>query len=51
MKKSETVLAALCCLFFGIVVGFLIAPVKQGIEIGNNAGNTTNHNYGKDVEE
>jgi hypothetical protein len=51
MKKSDFILAGLCGLFFGIVLGFLIAPIKKGIDIGNNSGNTTNNNFGKDKEE
>jgi hypothetical protein len=43
MNKSESRILALCCLFLGIVIGFLISPIKKGIEIGNNAGNTTNN--------
>jgi hypothetical protein len=45
IKKSELILSTLCGLFFGIIIGFLIAPIKKGIEIGNNSGNTTNFDY------
>jgi hypothetical protein len=51
MKKSEVVLASLCGLFLGMVIGFLIAPIKKGIEFGNNSGNTTSNYYGKEEEE
>ncbi len=49
MKKEElkTILGAL---FFGILIGILISPIKKGIEIGNNAGNTNNY-YGEKKEE
>lgn len=40
MKKSTVILASLLGLFVGIVIGFLISPVKNGLEIGNNNGNT-----------
>jgi hypothetical protein len=43
MKKSEAILSILCGFLFGIVLGFLFAPIKKGI--GNNSGNTTNNNY------
>lgn len=49
MKKSEVVFTALFGFFIGIVVGFLISPVKKGFEIGNNSGNTTNY-YGKEKD-
>lgn len=45
MKKSEVVLMALSSFFFGVIIGFLITPVKKGIEIGNNSGNTTYNGY------
>jgi hypothetical protein len=46
MKKSEVVLATLCGFFFGVIIGFLLAPIKKGIDIGNNSGNTTNNHFG-----
>ncbi len=46
MKKSEIVLLSICSFLTGMVLGFLLAPIKKGIEMGNNCGNTTNHNYG-----
>jgi hypothetical protein len=42
MKKTTGILLAIACLFAGMVMGFLISPVKAGF--GNNAGNT-NYNY------
>lgn len=51
MKKVEIVVAALGGLFLGIIIGFLIAPIKKGIEIGNNAGNSTSYYYDKKSEE
>ncbi len=46
MKKSEVILATLCGFFFGVIIGFLVAPIKKGVDIGNNSGNTTNNNFG-----
>ena len=48
MKKSTAALVSIICLLGGIILGFLIAPVKEGI--GNNCGNTT-HNHYKLLEE
>lgn len=51
MKKSEVILATLCGFFFGVILGFLLSPIKKGIDIGNNSGNTTNNNFGdEDIE-
>ncbi|QAT51051.1 hypothetical protein EQM14_15450 [Caproiciproducens sp. NJN-50] len=38
MSKKEARLLALACTFIGIVVGFLIAPIKAGttVSCGNN---------------
>lgn len=38
MSKRETRLLALACTFIGIVIGFLIAPIKAGttVSCGNN---------------
>lgn len=38
-----------CSFLFGLVLGFLISPIKHGINIGNDSGNTVN-NYDKDKE-
>lgn len=51
MKKSEVVLSTLCGFCLGIIIGFIISPIKKGIELGNNSGNTTNNNYGGLEEE
>ncbi len=51
MKRLEKMLPVLCAFFAGIVVGFLIAPIKKGIEIGNNAGNSTTNCYGDKKED
>ena len=45
MKKKEIFMLAAITFSVGMVLGFLISPVKQGI--GNNSGNTTNNYYDK----
>ncbi len=50
MKKSTAVLVSAICLLGGcIILGFLIAPVKEGI--GNHCGNTTSNHYKFSEEE
>lgn len=46
MKDKEKVLLGLSCFLGGVVAGFLIAPIKEGIYCGNNNGNY----LGKDEE-
>jgi hypothetical protein len=46
MKKSTAILLSTMVFFLGIVLGFLVAPIKNGISIGNNNGNK----YQKTVE-
>lgn len=36
MTKKEGRLLALMCLFLGMVLGFLMAPIKAGVSCGNN---------------
>ncbi|MCI1981696.1 MAG: hypothetical protein LKJ45_00865 [Oscillospiraceae bacterium] len=38
MSKREVRLLALACTFFGIVLGFLLSPIKSGVSVtcGNN---------------
>ena len=45
MKKKSP--ALLCTVFFllGVVLGFLLAPVKNGVSIGNNSGNNSANVY------
>ena len=50
MSKKETILIAIGSLLLGVIIGFFIAPIKKGLEFGNNSGNTTNY-YGKEEEE
>lgn len=40
MDKHKNLLIASNCLFLGIVIGFFLAPIKNGISCGNNSGNT-----------
>lgn len=46
MKCKEKILFGATCFLGGVVVGFLIAPIKKGIYCGNNNGN----HLGKDEE-
>lgn len=36
----EKILVTAASLCFGIIVGFLLAPIKKGIYCGNHNGNT-----------
>ncbi len=40
MKCNEKALLGLSCFFGGVVVGFLISPMKKGLSIRNCCGNT-----------
>ena len=42
MTKKEGRLMAFLCLFLGMVLGFLMAPIKAGVSCGNN--NTISQN-------
>lgn len=46
MRKREIYMLSALAFSMGVVFGFLISPVKNGI--GNNAGNSTNNYYDKD---
>ncbi len=37
---AEKVLVILCCVLFGVIKGFFLAPIKRGINCGNNNGNS-----------
>ena len=39
MKNKEKALLGVACFLGGVVSGFLIAPIKKGIYLGNNCGN------------
>ncbi|MBZ9689689.1 hypothetical protein G9F72_025765 [Clostridium estertheticum] len=45
MKKREIFMLSALTFSMGIVFGFLLSPVKQGI--GNNSGNSLNNYYDK----
>jgi hypothetical protein len=47
MSKKEKFFIGFFGFLIGVIVGFLISPVKKGIEIGNNSGNTS---YAKEPE-
>lgn len=51
MKKSVAILSILCGFLSGVVIGFLLSPIKKGMEFGNNNGNTTHYHYGPEEEE
>ena len=42
---AEKILVILCCVLFGIVKGFKLAKIKQGITIGSNNGNGNGDYY------
>lgn len=44
MTKREIRLLAVACTFIGIVLGFLIAPIKAGVSCGNNNTITNTEN-------
>ena len=39
---EEKILVILCCVMFGVIKGFMLAPIKKGISCGNNNGNVYN---------
>lgn len=50
MTNREIRLLAVACTFIGIVVGFLLAPMKAGVFFGNNNNNTSdNDKYNPDL--
>lgn len=51
MKKSTAALLSFCCFLMGVIVGFLLSPIKDGVHCGNNNGNTTVYNSRKDESE
>ncbi|BCN32081.1 hypothetical protein [Anaeromicropila herbilytica] len=49
MNKNTGIILAVASFFAGMVCGFFIAPMKQGI--GNNSGNNYNYYDKKEEEE
>lgn len=45
MRKATGFLLSIIFLLFGVIVGFLIAPIKKGIYCGNNNSNNGNSTY------
>lgn len=39
---SEKILVILCCVMFGMIKGFILAPIKKGLIVGSNNGNVYN---------
>lgn len=50
MEDNRENLLKAACFLGGVVVGFLLSPIKKGVYLGNNCGNTTLPNK-DDVEE
>lgn len=46
---TEKVLVVLCCVLIGVIKGFLLAPIKAGIQCGN--GNGDYYFVGEDDED
>lgn len=44
---AEKLLVVVCCILFGMLQGFLIAPIKKGISCGNNNANNYGSSYGQ----
>jgi len=42
MKKSTVVFTSAFFFLLGVVLGFVFAPIKKGLYIGNNSGNNYN---------
>lgn len=49
MNKGRAVLISMLMFSVGMILGFLISPIKRGI--GNDSGNTTNNYYNKEETE
>lgn len=51
MRRATGFLLSIIFLLFGVILGFLIAPIKKGIYCGNNNGsgnsNANNPTYSK----
>ncbi len=43
-KRSISRLAVFAGFATGVIVGFMLSPIKNGV--GNNSGNTTHYHYG-----
>lgn len=50
MKKSTCALVSALCFLTGVIVGFVFAPSKNGVSIGNNSGNYYDCNK-KDIKD
>ncbi len=46
VRKSTGALLGGMLFFAGVVCGFLLAPIKKGISIGNNSGNNSGNYCG-----
>lgn len=50
MRKLTGFLLSMLCLFIGITIGFLAAPIKKGITIGNNCDSFNSNGNGNAVD-
>lgn len=39
-SMSEKILVIVCCILLGVIKGFFLSPIRRGISLGNNNGNT-----------
>ncbi len=51
MKKGTVFLIAALSMLAGIVLGFLCAPIKGGVSVGNNCGNRYFDDPNEEAEE
>lgn len=40
MREREAKLLGAACFLGGVVIGFLLSPIKKGMYLGNNCGNS-----------
>lgn len=50
MEKKEKFWMGAALLFLGVIVGFMLAPVKKGIYCGNNNRNNSANRYLNDED-
>ena len=51
MKKSTGIVIAAIGFLTGVFMGFMLSPMKNGMDIGSNSGNTVNNYYDAKEEE
>lgn len=50
MNKSTAVWMSIAMFFMGMVIGFMLAPIKKGITCGNNNTNCGSSNSVSNIE-